>query len=1167
MRELKFSVIICSIEAAKYARICENYKRLLANYYFEIIGIHNATSLAEGYTRGIEKSTGEILIFSHDDIIIIDDEFSTKIIDRLKKFDLIGFAGASKLVEGKWIGASNDFLHGAIAHALPKSDSLTLNIFGIQEWPVISDIKALDGLCIICNRHIFNTVKFDSITFNGFHLYDLDISFSAYLSGFKIGVCCDIPIIHESGGNFDEKYKEYSRRFEKKYGAHFDPPEFARVKHMQSASASIVDDTEALLISWQESSLKTIFKNSPPQTENSANDFGKKYLSWLAQRCFIESDTKFLELQSPTVPHIQPIFQFFIRLHKGFEGHLADTIDSLGQQIYESWHLNIFSTLPSPEGLDDVPNIDWRTFQSEDEFGNAINLVADSSQFDWLIEIPAGARLDILYLWRLAKEISSGPKFAAYFFDDDSYDKEGERHTPRFKPGTNPGYLQSSDLAGPICVRKDAWLASNGVTKPSGSPWFCQLLRIVESFGWQSIKHIPDILISYPNSFPSDPHACQLALLQHIQRGGVDGEIAALTDQSWFISSFLKNFPTVTLAILSTGQLEFVSRCISSALKSTLYPSIELLVVTNKLVNDPDFENWLAIIQSQSPTHNIRIIYANSDANHADRCNSAIAASESELVVLAREETVFVQDVWLSELVGSLQQNDITAAAPLIHKPGDAKVLASGRVIGLLGEFASPYSEKADLDEAGYLDFIKITRDITALPSSCYIIRKSAYLNVGGMDCTDLGDHFADIDLCLKLRKQNHRLIVHPRSSVVFGGETSLYDLKKRAEANIRRMTAGATLRQRWGADVVVDPYWNPNLSLSDVVPQPETEFRAQWQYLPTDKPRILAHPLGNGQGDFRIVSPLMAARKAGLASECLWRQKITNSVRYFTAAEITRLAPTTVIVQNYIHDTALGVLKDWSTLKNRPFVVYTLDDLINDLDKTNPFRVFIPPNARSRLKYALSNCDRLVVSTEFLAETYRHFISDIKVVPNRLEKDIWMPLNSLKRTSKKPRIGWAGGTTHEGDLILLKEIIEQTRNEADWIFFGMCPDDIRPLLAEYHELIPFDQYPAHLASLNIDIAVAPLAMTPFNQGKSNLRLLEYGVLGIPVVCTDIDPYQNSPACRVENTAKAWIEALRERIYDADAREREGAAMRDWFTRSYILEEHSEEWVRAHLPG
>jgi glycosyltransferase involved in cell wall biosynthesis len=307
--------------------------------------------------------------------------------------------------------------------------------------------------------------------------------------------------------------------------------------------------------------------------------------------------------------------------------------------------------------------------------------------------------------------------------------------------------------------------------------------------------------------------------------------------------------------------------------------------------------------------------------------------------------------------------------------------------------------------------------------------------------------------------------------------------------------------------------------------------------------------------------------RKAGLASECVWYQKYNSVARYFTAAEICRLEPTTVIVQNYIHDIALAVLKDWRTLKNRPFIIYTLDDLINDLDKTNPFRKNIPPNARSRFKYALSNCDRLVLSTDFLADTYRHFIDDIKVVPNRLEKDIWLPLNSKKRTTEKPRVGWAGGKTHEGDLILLKEIIEQTREEVDWVFFGMCPETIRPLLAEFHPIVSMDEYPAYLASLNLDIAVAPLAMTPFNQGKSNLRLLEYGALGIPVVCTDIDPYQNSPACRVKNSANAWVAALRERIYDADEREKEGSAMRKWVHNSYMLEDHLNDWLSAHLPG
>jgi hypothetical protein len=31
------------------------------------------------------------------------------------------------------------------------------------------------------------------------------------------------------------------------------------------------------------------------------------------------------------------------------------------------------------------------------------------------------------------------------------------------------------------------------------------------------------------------------------------------------------------------------------------------------------------------------------------------------------------------------------------------------------------------------------------------------------------------------------------------------------------------------------------------------------------------------------------------------------------------------------------------------------------------------------------------------------------------------------------------------------------------------------------------------MASLNLDLAIAPLEINPFNESKSNLRLLEYG--------------------------------------------------------------------------
>ncbi|HOI53544.1 MAG TPA: glycosyltransferase, partial [Azonexus sp.] len=125
-----FSVIVCSIDAGKFAQISAAYRRLLAGHRCEIIGIHDAASLAAGYNRGIQQASGDILIFSHDDILILDPDFAAKVVHRLTHFDLLGFAGASKLVSDLWAGADLPFLHGVIAHAPAQSRQITLDVFG-----------------------------------------------------------------------------------------------------------------------------------------------------------------------------------------------------------------------------------------------------------------------------------------------------------------------------------------------------------------------------------------------------------------------------------------------------------------------------------------------------------------------------------------------------------------------------------------------------------------------------------------------------------------------------------------------------------------------------------------------------------------------------------------------------------------------------------------------------------------------------------------------------------------------------------------------------------------------------------------------------------------------------------------------------------------------------
>jgi len=106
---------------------------------------------------------------------------------------------------------------------------------------------------------------------------------------------------------------------------------------------------------------------------------------------------------------------------------------------------------------------------------------------------------------------------------------------------------------------------------------------------------------------------------------------------------------------------------------------------------------------------------------------------------------------------------------------------------------------------------------------------------------------------------------------------------------------------------------------------------------------------------------------------------------------------------------------------------------------------------------------------------------------------------------------GLGRGDAARGDLALIREVVEATSEECDWVFFGMCPEELRPFVKEFHPFVPFEQYPAKLASLNLDLAVAPLEVNRFNECKSNLRLLEYGILGWPVVCSDVLPYRGAP--------------------------------------------------------
>lgn len=215
----KVSVIVCSRDDQRFAAVRATYEKALAGTPFDLHRIADARSLAEGYNRGLAASDGEIVIFSHDDISILSRDFRAELEAALDEFDMIGVAGATRLAGPTWIAGNPAERRQLVFY--PPIDKATvpscgLDGPGLARWH--GGIQCLDGVFLAANRSALHDLRFDEERYDGFHLYDLDISYRAHLSGLKLGVCTRLGIEHASPGSYDDPtWQRYADAFCRQY--------------------------------------------------------------------------------------------------------------------------------------------------------------------------------------------------------------------------------------------------------------------------------------------------------------------------------------------------------------------------------------------------------------------------------------------------------------------------------------------------------------------------------------------------------------------------------------------------------------------------------------------------------------------------------------------------------------------------------------------------------------------------------------------------------------------------------------------------------------------------------------------------------------------------------------------------------------------------------------
>ena len=213
-----FSFVICSIDPKKFAAVSNTIARRFARHDHELIRINDASSLCDGYTRGLARTRGDVVVFCHDDIDLVAPDAADRLARHLTHHDVVGVAGTTRVTGPAVFWSGHPHIHGWMTHRLPGESDYEAS-FSSAATPVVGGMQAIDGVLMACRRDVALAVGFDEATFDGFHLYDLDFSYRAHLAGHRLAVACDLGIVHASKGRFDQAWETYAKRFRAKFPA------------------------------------------------------------------------------------------------------------------------------------------------------------------------------------------------------------------------------------------------------------------------------------------------------------------------------------------------------------------------------------------------------------------------------------------------------------------------------------------------------------------------------------------------------------------------------------------------------------------------------------------------------------------------------------------------------------------------------------------------------------------------------------------------------------------------------------------------------------------------------------------------------------------------------------------------------------------------------------
>ncbi|MCR5143842.1 MAG: glycosyltransferase family 2 protein [Lachnospiraceae bacterium] len=548
----------------------------------------------------------------------------------------------------------------------------------------------------------------------------------------------------------------------------------------------------------------------------------------------------------------EPLISICIPLYRTNEKFFKELIESFQKQTYSNWELCLADgsiliddngktsgedcTLQEVvESIDD-DRLKYQLLDCNLGIADNTNAALKMAKGDFIALCDHDDLVSPNALYEFVKAINEHPGVDVLYSDEDKIDKSSKKYfEPHFKPDYNIDLLRSINyICHMLCFRKSLLeKAGEFQSDYDGAQDHDMIFRLCEVAN--EIYHVPMVLYHWRvhnqstaqnigNKTYAITGGCK-AIEAHYKRVGIPATVEYNQERCVYRTYYhWDKEPLVSVIIPNKDHIDDLQKCIDSIIKKSIYRNLEFIIIENNSTEVETFEyykelgeDYIKTVEANEFTDSkytpsIRVVYYDGNFNYSKINNFGVEYATGEYILLLNNDTEIIAPEAIKEMVDIAIREDVGIVGAKLYYPDDT-IQHAGVIIGF-GGIAGHAFIGLDKSEDGYLCRPWEVQDLSAVTAACLLTTREVWDEVGGLD-ESFEVAFNDIDYCMKVLHQAHKLVVYNPYAEFYHYESKSRGAEDNPEKIKRFHGEIEKFVNKWSEEMEKgDPYYNPNLTL-----------------------------------------------------------------------------------------------------------------------------------------------------------------------------------------------------------------------------------------------------------------------------------------------------------------------------------------------------------------